>query len=70
MYFSLSELDVAMARHCELVESIDRARLTRDLDRINRAPIQPVRRLTGAALVRLGERLQGAPVPSRPDALQ
>ncbi len=64
MYLSLSELDVAMARHRELVAVAERTLLTTGVDRDGRRPrVLPLRRTAGAALVRLGERLQGCPAP-------
>ncbi len=67
MYFSLSELDVAVARHQELVAVADRTWLTRRSVRPKRRPgASPLRRSAGVALVRIGERLQGCAVSCEP----
>jgi len=67
MYLSLSELDVAVARHQELVAVADRAWLTKGVARTERRPgANPLRRSAGIALIRMGERLQGCAAPCEP----
>jgi hypothetical protein len=64
MYLSLSELDVAKARHQELVVHAERAWLVQGNPRSrHRFGVNLLRRSAGVALVRLGERLQGCPIP-------
>jgi len=64
MHLSLTEIEVAMARHRELVAIAERAVRTAGMVRSTRRPVtNPLRRSVGAALVRIGERLQGCPVP-------
>lgn len=64
MYLSLTEIEVAMARHQERVVTAERAVRTASVVRSMRRPVtNPLRRSAGAALVRIGERLQGCPVP-------
>jgi hypothetical protein len=68
MYLSLSDLDVAMARHRELVAIADRAWLLQGVARpTRRFGANRVRRSAGAALVRIGEWLEGCPVPCGPE---
>jgi len=68
MYLSLSDVDVAVARHRELVAVAERARFLHGVPRSrNRFAAHRVRRAAGAALVRVGERLQGCPVPCGPE---
>jgi hypothetical protein len=65
MYLSLSDLDVAVARHRELVAVAERnvrfAGVHRSERRLRAIPL---RRSAGVMLVRLGERLQGCPCPA------
>ncbi|MEA2594313.1 MAG: hypothetical protein QOF01_782 [Thermomicrobiales bacterium] len=64
MYLSLSELDVAMAHRQELVATSDRIWLTRGAARPKGGlDAGRLRRSAGVALVRVGERLQGCPMP-------
>jgi hypothetical protein len=68
MYLSLSEIDMAVARHRELVALAERARFLHGVPRPgSRFGAGRVRRTAGAALVRVGERLQGCPVPCGPE---
>lgn len=68
MYLSHSEIDVALARHRELVAAAERAWFLHGLTRSRRRlGANRVRRSAGAALVRIGERLQGCPVPCGPE---
>ncbi len=64
MYLSLAEIEVAMARNRELVATAERnVRLESVARSLRRRGTSPLRRSAGAALVRIGERLQGCPVP-------
>jgi hypothetical protein len=70
MYLSLSEVEVAVARHRELIAIAERARFLHGVPRHgSRFRVHRMRRITGAALVRVGERLQGCPVPCGPEPI-
>jgi hypothetical protein len=68
MYLSLSDMDVALARHWELVAVADHTWLLQDVPRASRRlGVIRARRSAGAALVRIGERRQGCSMPCGPE---
>jgi hypothetical protein len=68
MYLSLSDLDVALARHREVVANAECAWLLECVPRSRRRfGANWARRFAGAVLVRIGERLQGCTTPCGPE---
>jgi hypothetical protein len=68
MYLSLSDIDVALARHREVIANAECAWLLECVPRSRRRiGVNRVRQSAGAALVRIGERLQGCTTPCGPE---